>query len=71
MTHLAIYQQYKGAWFGSVPDMPGLLVSGTTRRSAERKLRDGIALYLEELALKGNPAPARNTLDAAVHLIDV
>ncbi len=51
--------------------MPGLLVSGTTRRSAERKLRDGIALYLEELALKGNPAPVRNTLDAAVHLIDV
>jgi predicted RNase H-like HicB family nuclease len=37
--------------------MPGLLVSGTTRRSAERKLRDAIALYLEEMRSRAIPRP--------------
>lgn len=68
-NYLAIFQHYRGAWFGHVPDLPGILVSAETRECAETRLQEAVEIFLEECASDGASAPLRETDDLAVGLV--
>lgn len=68
-NYLAIFQHYRGAWFATVPDMPGILVSAEGREEAETKLHEGVQLYLEECQADGKPLPPRETDELSVGIV--
>ncbi len=60
--YLVIYEQGKdGGWGAYAPDLPGLGVAAETREEVAVLIRDGIKIYLEELAEDGLPIPAPTT----------
>jgi predicted RNase H-like HicB family nuclease len=46
-----------GGWGAYAPDFPGLGVGAETREEASQLIREGIALYIEELREDGLPLP--------------
>jgi len=65
--YVVIYEQAEdGGWGAYVPDLPGLGVVGETRQEAERLIREGIRVYIEELHAMGKPSPAANTFSEVV-----
>ena len=57
-----LYEQTADGGVGAyVPDLPGCFTVGATREDAERKIKDAIALYLEELHASGQPTPEPRT----------
>ncbi len=60
--YLVIYERGKdGGWGAYAPDLPGLGVAAETREEVATLIRDGIKLYLEELAEDGLPIPEPTT----------
>ena len=58
-----IYEQAAdGSWSARAAALP-VFSAGATRHDAEREIRQGIALYLDELAESGEePPPATNVI---------
>lgn len=60
--YLVIYERGNdGGWGAYAPDLPGLGVAADTREEVATLIRDGIKLYLEELAEDGLPIPEPTT----------
>lgn len=56
--YLVIFERGKnGGWGAYAPDLPGLGVAAETREEVATLIRDGIKIYLEELAEGGLPIP--------------
>jgi predicted RNase H-like HicB family nuclease len=56
--YLVIFERGKnGGWGAYAPDLPGLGVAAETREEVATLIRDGIKIYLEELAEDGLPIP--------------
>lgn len=45
-----------GGWSARIADLP-VFAAGDTREEAEEEVRGALALYLEQLAADGEPAP--------------
>lgn len=61
-----IYEQADdGSWSASAADLPVFTV-GDTRDEAEQQIREAIALYLDELARSGEPAPEARSVVGTV-----
>ena len=58
-THEYVIVLEKGetGWGAYAPDLPGLGVAADTAEEAERLIREGVGIYLEELRQKGEPIP--------------
>ncbi len=54
---VVVYEQGETNWGAIVPDLPGCVSIGNTRAEAEANVREAIALYLEVLRERGEPAP--------------
>jgi predicted RNase H-like HicB family nuclease len=60
--YLVIYEQGKdGGWGAYAPDLPGLGVAAESREEVASLIREGIKIYLEELAQDGLPIPEPTT----------
>ena len=60
--YLVIYERGKdGGWGAYAPDLPGLGVAAESRDEVATLIREGIKLYLEELAEDGLPIPEPTT----------
>jgi predicted RNase H-like HicB family nuclease len=60
--YTVIFEQGKdGGWGAYAPDLPGLGVAAETREEVDTLIREGIAIYLEELLADGLPIPAPTT----------
>ena len=60
--YLVIYERGKdGGWGAYAPDLPGLGVAAESREEVATLIREGIKLYLEELAEDGLPIPEPTT----------
>ena len=58
MKRYAIVLENAGSNFAAyVPDLPGCVATGDTRKEVERLIREAIALHLEGLAEDGLPIP--------------
>jgi predicted RNase H-like HicB family nuclease len=56
--YVVIYERGKdGGWGAYAPDFPGLGVAAETREEVAQLIREGIALYIEELQEDGLPLP--------------
>jgi predicted RNase H-like HicB family nuclease len=65
-TYSVIYEAAAdGSWSARAADLPVYAV-GDTREDAEWKIREAIALYLDELARTGSSAPAAHSIVGTV-----
>jgi len=55
--YLVILEKGESNWGAYAPDLPGLGVVADTPDEAERLIREGIVIYLDELHEKGDPIP--------------
>ena len=68
MTKYAvIFERGSRNWSAYVPDLPGCVATGRTRRETEQLIREAIAFHLEGLALKQIPIPP--SISTAANLI--
>lgn len=51
-----------GSWGADGPDIDAVVVSMDTREEAEEAMRVGIAMFIEELEVRGDPAPEPRNL---------
>jgi predicted RNase H-like HicB family nuclease len=61
MQYLAVLEQGATGWGAYVPDLPTILATGATREEVERRVREAVELYLEELADRGELPPVPTT----------
>ena len=58
MTEFAvIYEWGKRNWSAYVPDLPGCIATGKTRKQVERLIREAIEFHIEGLIENGEPVP--------------
>jgi len=56
--YLVIFEQGKdGGWGAYAPDLPGLGVAADTKEEVAELIREGIAIYIQELREDGLPIP--------------
>jgi len=55
--YLVVLEKGESNWGAYAPDLPGLGVVADTPDEAERLIREGIVIYLDELHEKGDPIP--------------
>lgn len=55
--YLVIYEWGKRNWSAYVPDLPGCIATGKTRKQVERTIREAIEFHIEGLRLRGEPVP--------------
>lgn len=47
--YLVVYERTEeGDWGAYLPDLPGVVAGGSDREEAERLIKEGVAIYLEE-----------------------
>lgn len=67
--YTVIYERAQdGSWDAYAPDLPGSGVVGETPEAAERLVREGIGIYLEELHSEGKATPVPGTRSAEVRI---
>lgn len=57
MEYLVVVEKGKQGFGAYVPDLPGCVAVGETRREVLKLIRESIALHLEALAEAGEPIP--------------
>lgn len=55
--YLVVLEKGETSWGAYAPDLPGLGVVADTPDEAERLIREGIVIYLDELREKGDTIP--------------
>ena len=66
--YLVVLEKGETNWGAYAPDLPGLGVVADTPDEAERLIREGIVIYLDEMRERGGvvPDPASQVLRVAV-----
>ena len=62
--YTVIYEPGAQNWSAYVPDLPGCIATGKTRKELEQRIRDAIEFHIEGLRLHGEPVP-EPTIEAA------
>ncbi len=55
--YTVIYEWGKRNWSAYVPDLPGCMATGKTRKGVERRIRDAIEFHLEGMRARGERLP--------------
>ena len=55
--YTVIYEWGKRNWSAYVPDLPGCIATGKTRKETERVIREAIQFHIEGLIKRGEPVP--------------
>jgi predicted RNase H-like HicB family nuclease len=56
--YTVIYEWGKRNWSAYVPDLPGCIATGKTRRQVEQQIREAIEFHIEGLVERGELVPA-------------
>jgi predicted RNase H-like HicB family nuclease len=57
VEYLVVVEKGKTSYGAYVPDLPGCVAVGETRREVLKLIRQGIALHIEALREAGDPVP--------------
>lgn len=68
MKYLTIIEKAGENYSAYVPDLPGCIAAADTFEETERLIREGIAIYIEELRAAGQPVPAPKTRASEVEV---
>ncbi len=57
-NYTAIFEQAEdGTWGGYFPDLPIILVNGSTLTEAQQNARSGLEMWIEDMKEQGLPIP--------------
>jgi predicted RNase H-like HicB family nuclease len=59
--YTVVFERGKRNWSAYVPDLPGCVAAGTTRKATEQLIREAIVLHLEAMRQDGDPIPEPTT----------
>lgn len=68
MTFVVVYEQTSTGWSAFVPDLPGCVAAGETRKETEHLIREAIEFHLEGLKESKEAIPEPGTW---TELVDV
>ena len=57
MEYLVVVEKGKSSYGAYVPDLPGCVAVGETRREVLRLIREAVELHIESLREQGDPIP--------------
>ncbi len=57
MKYTVVFEKAPNNYCAYVPDLPGCVATGATRKEVERNIREAIAFHLEGLRREGEPIP--------------
>jgi predicted RNase H-like HicB family nuclease len=63
-----VVEKAKSNYAAYVPDLPGCVATGATRKETERRLREAIELHIQGLREDGVPVPAPSSV---VHYLEI
>jgi predicted RNase H-like HicB family nuclease len=67
MTEYTVLYEYgKRNWSAYVPDLPGCIATGKTRKQVERRIREAIAFHIEGMHAHGEKVPKPSVLAGLV-----
>jgi predicted RNase H-like HicB family nuclease len=55
--YTVIYESGKRNWSAYVPDLPGCIATGKTRKQVERVIRDAMEFHIEGMKIRGERVP--------------
>ncbi len=69
MRYAVIIEKGKHNFSAYVPDIPGCVATGKTRKAVERQLREAIELHLDGLREDGIAVPKATTICEYIELL--
>ena len=57
MEYLVVVEKGKSSYGAYVPDLPGCVAAGESRREVRKLIRDAVKLHVEALRESGRPVP--------------
>ena len=57
MEYLVVVEKGKSSYGAYVPDLPGCVAAGESRREVLKLIRDAVRLHIEALRESGQPVP--------------
>jgi predicted RNase H-like HicB family nuclease len=57
MEYLVVVEKGKSSYGAYVPDLPGCVAVGETKREVIKLIREGIKLHIEAMVKAGEPIP--------------
>ncbi|MGH9601021.1 MAG: type II toxin-antitoxin system HicB family antitoxin [Terriglobales bacterium] len=61
MKYAVLYEKAAADYGAYVPDLPGCVATGKTRKETERRIREAIGMHIESLRKHGDPIPLATT----------
>lgn len=61
MKYVVVYERTPTGWSAYVPDLPGCVAAGGTRKETERLILEAISFHLEGLREDNEPIPHPGT----------
>jgi predicted RNase H-like HicB family nuclease len=68
MEYAVIYEKSDTGYAAYVPDLPGCVAAGSTRREVEKLIRGAIEMHLEGMREVGEGIPASTTWAEVVQI---
>ena len=68
MEYLVVVEQGKSSYGAYVPDLPGCVAVGESRREVRKLIRAGIQLHIRALREAGEPLPAPTSKSEVVRI---
>jgi predicted RNase H-like HicB family nuclease len=68
LKYAVVFEKTRANYSAYVPDLPGCVATGASREEVERRIREAIALHLEELRRQAEPVPEPS---AWIELVEV
>ena len=68
MEYLVVVEKGKSSYGAYVPDLPGCVAVGETRRDVRKLIREGIQIHIRALREAGEPVPAPSSRSEIVKI---
>ncbi|MCK4764145.1 MAG: type II toxin-antitoxin system HicB family antitoxin [Candidatus Aminicenantes bacterium] len=61
LKYLVIYEKTDTGYSAYIPDLPGCIAAGKTRKQVERNIFEAVKFHIEGMKLEGLPIPKPHT----------
>ena len=69
MKYLIVIERTDAGYSAYAPDLPGCIVTGSTREATEREMRDALAFHVEGLKAEGLAVPEPSSSSSYVEVL--
>lgn len=68
MEYLVVVEKGETSYGAYVPDLPGCVAAGESRREVLKLIREGIRLHIRALRASGQPVPAPSSKSETIRI---